>query len=490
MIRVLLRSVGHVVRAVSYTLVGALVVVVAAAIVYLEGRPDLKVWHTVELDEEFTKDASVETFAHYLALEERLFRQLDDEVYAQIDDADRREINRYHSGSRTDPTVGSINWNRSFELPVDAPRVGVALIHGLSDSPYSLRHLGQRLHEDGAWVLGLRVPGHGTAPSGLVHAEWPDWAAAVRLAMRHLREQVPDRPLAIIGYSNGGALAVLYALESLEDPSLPRSEQLILLSPEIGITKLASLASVQELLGHLLGLEKLAWNSVLPEYDPYKYGSFALNAGKQAYRLTAEIQSRITRLGEGGALSAFPPTLAFQSVADTTVSAPVLVSGLFDRLPAGGHELVLFDINRFTEIEPLLTDDPESWLDSILRDAGNDFAITVLSNESEDRGAVVVHHREAGSSDVTTVPSGLSWPANIYSLSHVALPIPHDDAHYGGPDAKESPGLPLGDLALRGEHGVLQISAGGMLRLRWNPFYPYIEARAVEVVDGLITKSP
>jgi len=30
----------------------------------------------------------------------------------------------------------------------------------------------------------------------------------------------------------------------------------------------------------------LAWNSVVPEYDPFKYNSFAINAGDQAYRLT------------------------------------------------------------------------------------------------------------------------------------------------------------------------------------------------------------
>ena len=43
----------------------------------------------------------------------------------------------------------------------------------------------------------------------------------------------------------------------------------------------------------------------------------------------------------------------------------------------------------------------------------------------------------------------------------------------------------LGKLALRGEKGVLQISGTDMLRLRWNPFYPYIEDRVVAMVRRL-----
>jgi hypothetical protein len=37
----------------------------------------------------------------------------------------------------------------------------------------------------------------------------------------------------------------------------------------------------------------------------------------------------------------------------------------------------------------------------------------------------------------------------------------------------------LGDISLRGERSVLQISANAMLRLRWNPFYAYLEERTL-----------
>jgi len=137
-----------------------------------------------------------------------LFKQLDQQVYQKIDEKDQRAINRYFRGSLSDPDRWPTNWNRSFVLPVDKPAIGVLLIHGMSDSPYSLRSIGQLLHGHGAYVIGMRVPGHGQAPSGLVDVEWEDMAAAVRLAVGELQDKSPGIPLYIVGYSNGGALAV------------------------------------------------------------------------------------------------------------------------------------------------------------------------------------------------------------------------------------------------------------------------------------------
>lgn len=67
----------------------------------------------------------------------------------------------------------------------------------------------------------------------------------------------------------------------------------------------------------------------------------------------------------------------------------------------------------------------------------------------------------------------------MYSLTHVALPFPPWDPLYGGEPQTPSPGLQLGQLALRGERGVLQVSPAAMLRLRWNPFYSYLEAKSL-----------
>ncbi len=469
-------------RVVTYGVVGALLMGVSVFVVVLERRPDLEPWHTVHLDEEFTTKSGLTSFDEYRALEDRLFAQLDTEVYTAGPTGEHPPITRYFHGSLPDPGRWPTNWNRSFELSVDDPRVGVLLLHGLSDAPYSMRSLAESLHAAGAHVVGLRVPGHGTAPSGLVDVEWRDMAAAVRIAMAHLKDVIGDRPLLMVGYSNGGALTVEYALSALEDDRLPPPDRIVLLSPEIGITKLAALAVWQERLGHLLGLHKLAWNSILPEYDPYKYGSFAMNAGIQAYSITNDIQSRISELGPSGALERFPPTLAFQSVADATVSAPALVTRFLDLLPSGGHELVLFDINRIAAIEPILKRDYRAWLDDILNGASRSFSVSVVVNESAEESAVVLRQRREGETKIRTTGLGMRWPTNLYSLSHVALPFPPDDPVNGGRDAGKSPGIQLGKLTLRGERGVLEVGAAEMLRLRWNPFHSYIEQRVLAIV--------
>jgi len=470
-------------RAAAYSALGAAVVLVVVFVVYLNNRADLDVWHLAELDEEFTTDSEVDSFSEYLALEERLFRQLDDLVYAQVPAEQRTPINRYNRGSLADPQNWSPNWNRSFELLTEKPpRAGVLLLHGMSDSPYSLRHLGKRLNASGAYVLGMRMPGHGTAPSGLVSLTWEDMAAAVRLAMHHLAEQTGDGPLYIVGYSTGAALAVLYALEALDDANLPRVERLVLLSPAIGVTPVAALAVWQARLGHFLGLDKLAWSDLLPEYDAFKYGSFAVNAGDVVYRLTNEIQRRITALQQGPQLKTFPPILAFSSVVDATVSTPALARGLFARLPAGGHELVLFDINRRAEIEPILISNPTAVLQALQAIPDPVYTLSVVTNENPQTLRVVVRTRHPGEDTFTEWHSGMAWPGGLYSLAHVALPFPEDDELYGGRPRGDNP-LTLGDIALRGERGVLKISAADILRLRWNPFYPFVEGKVLGFLE-------
>jgi hypothetical protein len=179
-------------------------------------------------------------------------------------------------------------------------------------------------------------------------------------------------------------------------------------------------------------------------------------------------------------LKRFPPVLAFQSAVDATVSVNAVVEGLFKRLPAGGHELVLFDINRLKEIERLLRDDPDPIIKKILRDENLPFAFSLVTNENEESRNIVVRRKVPGDSETTEIALKLAWPKELYSLSHVALPFPPEDPLYGRSDSFKSPGVHLGSLSLRGERGVLQIPASDMLRLRWNPFYAFMDQRLFE----------
>ena len=106
-----------------------------------------------------------------------------------------------------------------------------------------MRKLAEVLRDNGIYSLALRMPGHGTLPSGLVGATWGDWLAAVRMGVRHVRSRIPEgAPLVLVGYSNGGALALRYTLDAIEGRGGPLPSKLILLSPMIGVSPAAGLA--------------------------------------------------------------------------------------------------------------------------------------------------------------------------------------------------------------------------------------------------------
>ncbi len=467
---------------------GVVITLIIVFVVYLNKREDLAVWHLANLDQEFSVDSDVQDFDEYLTLEDRLFTQLDELVYANTPPPANTSINRFQRGSYSDPERWSPNWNRSFEMPAPGNGPSILLIHGMSDSPYSLRGLAEKLHNAGAYTLGLRVPGHGTAPSGLTRVTWQDMAAATRLAAQHLSSRNPGQPIYLVGYSNGAALAVNYTLATLTETALPKISGLVLLSPAIGVTAAAAFASWQARLGRVLGLEKLAWNSISPEYDPYKYGSFAINAGDVTYRITNEIQRRITDLTKRKLIGDMPPILAFSSIVDATVLAPALIGNLFDRLSPGGHQLVLFDINHISKLQYLLKWRPDSMIDALEQRPHESYKLTVLTNENNPDGTIEAHHwlTRQGGKTVESLP--LIWPKGVYSLSHVALPFPAEDPIYGSHHNKDNPGVYLGNIALHGERGVLKTSPSEMLRLRWNPFYSYLETETLKFLKIKIKK--
>jgi alpha-beta hydrolase superfamily lysophospholipase len=463
--------------------VGSFVTLIVVVVILLENRPELKLWHEVGLDAEYTADSPVTDWKELVALETQLFRQLEQQVLDRLAVSDRGPIQRYHRGSLSDPGRWERNWNRSFELEAADPSAGVLLLHGMSDSPYSLRSIGLRLNAGGAQVVGLRLPGHGTIPSGLVRLKWEDMAAAVRLAMRHLKDRVGDAPIFMVGYSTGGALAVEYALGILDDPALPPVKKIVLISPAMGVTRLAALSAWQARLGRWLGLPKLAWNSIQPEYNPFKYSSFAINAGDQVHRLADQIRTHLDSARASGRLDRFPPVLTFQSVVDATVSTPAVFTGLYNRLVNSGNELVVFDINRRTGVPGLLAEDPLKRIQALREGAIHAYDFSLVTNQRKTSLCAVVQRSIGNLPAETSEPLAWPWPEGVHSLSHIALPFAADDPLYGVSDTVSNPGIALSKITLRGEKGVVNIPAAEILRVRWNPFYPYLEQRVLIFLD-------
>ncbi len=472
----------------GYLAWGVLGFVVGAVMLYvhqLRSGPSPRLWHTEKLTAEFTveKADEIRTFDDYRRLEDALFAQLEASIYAHTGAGPAYTMVRYSSGSAADPKRWQPNWNRSFELAADAPAGGVLLLHGMSDGPYSLRTLGEALNRRGYWVLGLRLPGHGTVPSGLKFISWEDMAAAVRLSMAHLAAKVGGEPIHIVGYSTGAPLALDFALDGLEGTTAPTPASLVLISPAIGIHPAAALASWKNALAALPGLEKLAWTQILPEFDPFKYNSFTSNAGDQVHRLTRSVARRIEARAASGAIEGFPPTLVLLSAVDATVSTAAVVDNLFEHLAPERHELVLFDINRTSVKSTVLVSDPGPLTARLMADDTLPFSLTLIANENTESTRVVSRQKAPLSAEVSTTPLNLAWPRGVISLSHVALPFPPDDPLYGQGAPEDESIIFLGQMAIQGERGLLKLSGDWLLRLRYNPFYPFLETRVLEWID-------
>jgi len=468
---------------------GVLGLVAGAIILSSQGcsGPPLETWHTEKLTTEFTAEMAdeIRSFDDYRQLEAKVFVQLEEEVYAGTETGPEYGLVRYSAGSAADPQRSEPNWNRSFEFPANTPVGGVLLLHGMSDSPYSLRALGEKLNQRDYWVIGLRLPGHGTAPSGLTSISWQDMAVAVRLGMEHLASKVGRKPIHIVGYSTGAPLAIDFALKALEGSGSVVPASLVLISPAIGIHATAALAKWKRRLSLLPGLGRLAWLSVLPEFDPYKYNSFATNAAEQVHGLTRSVARRIAARSQSGPGEILPPTLVFKSTVDATVSINAVVDRLLKHLEPQRHELVLFDINRFAAKSTLLISDPAPLTARLMADKSLPFVVTLVTNENSDSNAVLARRKPPFSAEPSkTEPLNLVWPRGVISLSHVALPFPPDDPLYGqGPPGKEDI-IFLGQMAVQGERGLLKIPSDFLIRLRYNPFYAFLETRVLEWLDG------
>ena len=189
----------------------------------------------------------------------------------------------------------------------------------------------------------------------------------------------------------------------------------------------------------------------------------------------------LRRAGANGTLGSMPPVLAFQSLIDSTVLTESITGHLFDRLPEGGHELVLFDLNRLGSIRQFLRLRHQSLLHRLTTGPALPYSVTLITNAGTESSEVVERRRPPGGGLQPGRPLGLFWPEQVYSLSHVAIPFPPADPLYGDGSGRSEPETPLlGSFRPRGEDGLLIVPVGQFMRLRYNPFFDYMEQRLVE----------
>jgi alpha-beta hydrolase superfamily lysophospholipase len=278
-----------------------------------------------------------------------------------------------------------------------------------------------------------------------------------------------------------GALAMKHAMDAIEDASLGAPDRIVLVSPMIGVTGFARFAGLAGLPALLPAFAGAAWLDLLPEFNPFKYNSFPVNAARQSHQLTAALREQTRRLAAAGRLDRLAPVLTFQSVVDATVSTDAVIADLHALLPANGSELVLFDINRNARLGPLVTPATDTAVARLLRPGVHRYRLTLVTNADAASATVVARSTPAGATAAEVAPIGLDWPPDFFSLSHVALPFPMEDGLYGlTPDPADALGFNLGALAARGERGVLVIGLDSLLRVTANPFFAYIGSRVAE----------
>ena len=210
-----------------------------------------------------------------------------------------------------------------------------------------------------------------------------------------------------------------------------------------------------------------------------------IGSGWQEYRSFKRYIVRNPSAELGPRQGKHPPILVLKSTVDSTVTTDAVVDNLLMRLPAGRNELVLFDINRNAAIKStLLVSNPGPLTNRMLADPDLPFAVIFITNEDPHSTRVVARHKAPFSRAAPAIENlGLTWPRGVVSLSHIALSFPPDDPLYGQRPPPDDDLVFLGDLAIKGELGLLKLPPEWLVRMRYNPFYAYLQKRVLQWVD-------
>lgn len=317
-------------------------------------------------------------------------------------------------------------------------RRGVLLTHGLTDSPYFMRHLAAFFQENGFRVMAILLPGHGTQPGDLLEVRWQEWAKAVAYGTDQIAAEADEIYLA--GYSAGGALSIF---QSLRDE---RVRSLFLLSPALKISSRAARAGWHKIYSWLSPSAK--WINIKPDKDIYKYESFPKNAAAQMYALTQAVNSQL----QGHELNI--PVFAAASQDDTTAIASETIDFMaHTRHPCSKLVLYTTDTGKFP----------------------HDFPAEKLELVS------------------SVVPA-----QKILSSAHTAVVLPPEDPHYGAAgDYSNCVHYFPGDMenynacnskpaeSLQGEITEKNLGLGTLRRLMYNPNFAALKISMKRYIDNL-----
>ena len=322
-------------------------------------------------------------------------------------------------------------------------RRGVLLTHGLSDSPYSMRHLAAFFQQNGFRVMAVLLPGHGTQPGDLLEVTWQEWAKTVAYGTYKLAEEVDEVYLA--GYSTGATLSIYHSLRDKQVRGL------FLFSPALQITRWAALANLHKLYSWLMPSTR--WVDIMPDLDIYKYESFTKNAAGQMCALTRELSVQLQKAYFNGRGLDIPVFIA-ASADDKTVKISATL-GFIARARHPSNRLVLY------------TTEPEN------------FPPGIPPEKMELVNSAVPGQK-------------------ILSSAHTAIVMPPEDGYYGAageysncmhyyPDDMEKYAACIQhpEQDFQGEVTGENLKAGILLRLMYNPSFAGLIVSMQRFIDKL-----
>ena len=225
-----------------------------------------------------------------------------------------------------------------FLAPVGSamPRVGVLLIHGFTASPAEMKPLGEFLSEEGCFVYGVRLKGHGTSPCDLDRRSFQEWYRSLDRGYEVLKRSCEK--LFVVGFSMGGCLALLLAEEkgtdfsgvvSVSTPLRIRNKNIVFANLMNQINRLAAA------LPYLDGVKRYKKGD--PENSRINYQNIPISALKEFKDLMEKTESRLGEI--------YTPALIIQGRKDPTVD-PVSADLIIKKLASPEKKLTLLDMDR------------------------------------------------------------------------------------------------------------------------------------------------
>ena len=277
------------------------------------------------------------------------------------------------------------------------------------------------------------MPGHGTVPAALTREGRKEWQRGGRdgdgRSPAPRRRPLAGPPGRIL---ERRALAMLHVMERIERGQPGEVDRIVLVSPMIEVSRFARYAGLAGWPALFGRYAKSAWLDLLPEYNPFKYNSFPVRAARESYLVTDDLRAAME-------------AVARQERMDRGAADPgVPVGGRRHRQRPRRDDAAVRQAGGQWQRAGAVRRQPQPRHRADVARGGDRLA----ARRACGPGAPLHAHaggrgfgrgRDAWSrardrparARCRSRPTGLHYPDDVYSLSHIALPFPADDPLYG-----------------------------------------------------------